>query len=230
VFISVDMRNLEKALKDLERARSKAIPYATRAFVNDAAFEARKRWGSEAKSSMTLRSPWTLRSIQVDKATSLADPAATVGSTWDAMADQEDGKTYNRKGKYGIPIPGAAPGRRKNRGRTPAKNQLANIQVVGGGGVTGIRQRRNAAAISIAARKGGGVVFLDLRRTKGLYRVSGTKRGIKIKKVWDLSKKSVRLPSNPMLHRTLHGMMDELPRIALKATVFQLRRHKVFGY
>ena len=229
--LSVDDRQIRKLVKHLEATRRKALPYATREYVNSAAFLTRDLYIKRASESMKLRSPWTKRSIQVDKAATLeiAQQVARVGSVADYMATQEEGATLSKKGKRGVPIPAAAPSRRKNRGRTPSGNRLSAIQLAAQR-VTGIRQKRNAAAIAIASRRGGGVVFLDLGRNKGLYRVSGTKRGIRIRKVWDLSKPSVMVPRNPMMREALVEVTPQLPRLAVRALEYQLKRWKVLGY
>jgi len=220
----------EKMLGDLETFRKTAVPYAMKAYVNDAAFAARKTWQEMTRSSMKLRSSWTERSIQVDKAKNLKDPTSVVGSVADYMADQESGAVIRKTGKHGEPIPAAAPGARKFRNRTPARNQLRAITLVNVPKVGGIRQKRNAVAISKASAAGGGVVFLDLRKNKGLYRITGTKRDIRIRKIWDLSKSSVRIPSNPMLERTIERLEPMLPAMAEEAVLKQLRRHRICGY
>lgn len=230
-FLSVDTRQLKKLVRDLTTTREKAFPYATREFVNSAAFLTRDHFIQRAEATMILRSQWTRRSIQVDKARTLqvSQQVSRVGSVADYMGVQEEGATVGKKGKVGVPIPAAAPGKRATRGRVGPRNRLSAISLMVRG-VSGIRQKRNAAAIAIAARHGGGVVFLDLGKRKGLYRISGTKRGIKVKKVWDLSKTSVRVPRNPMLEQALAVVRPQLPALAVKAITFQLRRHKVLGY
>ena len=234
--LSVDTRQIRKLVKDLEKTRAKALPYATREFVNSAAFLARDHWIQRAESTMKLRSQFTKKSIQVDKARGLqvSQQVSRVGSIADYMLTQEDGATIGKKGRVGTPIPAAAPGKRKSRGRLAAKNRLQAITLAGKGGAGGTgrswRQRRNAAAISIAARHGGGVVFLDLGKRKGLYRISGTKRGLRVKKVWDLSQTSVRVPRNPMLEQTMREMGPLMPGLMEKALLYQLRFHKVMGY
>jgi hypothetical protein len=224
--IEVDTRGIETLVRELVDIRKRALPYAMRAYVNDAAFQTRKAYGEQADRDLTLRTPWTKRSMQVQKATDPRKPVAIMGSVADYMADLEEGKTEGKKGEHGVPIPAAAPGKRKARGRTPASNQLASIKLVQGARIRkGSVQSRNAAAISIAARKGGGVVFLNLgNRRKGLFRVTGTKRGVRIKKVWDLSKRRVTIPAFSVMGRTLEGMRDTYPKLAVKAVRYQLER------
>jgi hypothetical protein len=232
-MLKVEIRGLDRAIRDLEKFKKSAVPYAVREYANSAAFLARTTWIKRAEANMVLRTQYTARSLQVEKAgLQLGRQQARVGSTADYMRTQEEGAVESAQGKHGVPLPARAPGNRKrSKSRVAAKNRLAAIQLrARAGSVSGSRQRRNAVAIGLAAKAGGGVVFLDLRKSKGLYRVSGTKRGIRIRKVWDLSKKRVRIPRNPMLQQTLDTIDSKLPALAMKALTFQLKRHKVFGY
>lgn len=231
-MISVTWKGVDKLRRDLETFAKRAVPYAAREYVNNAAFTARTEYVRRAEANMVLRSQWTVRSMQVEKTKSLKldGMEAKTGSVADFMRAQEDGETVRAKGKHGTPIPAAAPGNRKGRkSKTPAKNRLARLRVEHAR-VSGARQRRNAVAIQQALKGGGGVVFLDLRKSRGLYRVSGTRRGARIRKVWDLSKRSVRVPSNPMLEQAINIVSPKLPSIATKALLYQLKRHKVLGY
>jgi hypothetical protein len=230
--VEIDTRGFDKLLKQLEDVKTKAVPYAMREYVNSAAFAARTGYIERAKANMVLRSKWTEKSVQVDKAKSLkvSDQQAVVGSVADYMATQESGATEGKHGQHGVPIPAAAPGRRKGRkSKTPTANQLSRLTLASRG-VKGIRQKRNAAAIAIAGRRGGGVVFLDLRKTKGLFRVSAGKKNLRIKKLWDLSKGRITIPRNPMLQQAIAVVTPQLPDLGRKAIEFQFRRHKLFGY
>jgi hypothetical protein len=227
---TVQFKGLKEAIRDLKKLQ-KAVPYAVREYTNSAAFLARTTWVKRAEANMVLRTQFTVRSIQVVKAgLQPGRQESRVGSIADYMKTQEEGANISAKGKHGTPLPAAAPGARKKRkSKVASKNRLAAIQLKAGG-VRGSRQRRNAVAISLAAKAGGGVVFLDLRKSKGLFRVTGTKRGLRIRKVWDLSKRRVRVPPNPMLQQTMRAIEPQLPKLALKAIVFQLRRHRIAGY
>lgn len=219
---------MDKAIKELERFEKKAVPYAIREYANNAAFAARGEYIKRSEANMKLRSAWTTKSIQVEKARVSRGQSvqSRMGSVADYMATQERGATVRGQGKHGTAIPAAAPGRRRGRGRTAAKNRLSAIQLQGTR-VGGIRQRRNAVALSMALKRGGGVVYLDLRKNRGLYRVSGTRRGARIRKVWDLSKRSVRVPENPMMAQAMKAVEPQLERIARKALAYQFKRHGI---
>lgn len=228
-MLSIQLKGLKEAQADLKKMR-RAVPYAEREYVNSAAFAGRKVWISRAQADMVLRTKWTTRSLQVIKATASGSPHARLGSVADYMRVQEEGATEQAQGKHGVPIPGAAPGKRKARkGKVSARNRLGALTLKVSD-VRGSRKRRNAAAISMAARAGGGVVYLDLGRARGLYRITGTKRGIRVRKVWDLSKKSITIPRNPMLAETLRLLSPQLPQLAEAALLAQFKRNKLFGY
>lgn len=229
---SVDTSELEKFEKDLEVTRKKAFPFAVRQMLNDTAFDARREYMREAGESMKLRTKWTTESIRVDKATGISIPtmSAKVGSIEDYMKTQEKGATEKKSGTYGVPLPAAAPGKRKTRGRVGSSKRMGNVTLTAGP-TKGSRQVRNAGAIAVAARKGGGDVFLNLGKRKGIFRVTpGKKRAARVRKIWDLSKSAVRIPRNSMLERAeMLARAGMLPHYR-EALIGQLRRHGALGY
>jgi hypothetical protein len=68
-------------------------------------------------------------------------------------------------------------------------------------------------AIQTAA-KTGGVVFLDLGRRKGLFRVTGSGKGkLRVRMLYDLSQKTVVTKPRPTLEPTVELMTYKAPRI-----------------
>lgn len=231
-LFSVDTSELDKLERDLQSVKRKAFPFAVRQTLNDIAFDARREYADEAGETMKLRGPWTVKSMRVDRVDGImvSRMVATTGSVEEYMATQEAGADESKKGTHGVPIPAAAPGRRKTRGKVGGAKRLGAINLVKGA-KKGSRQVRNASAIAMAARRGGGDVFLDLRKRKGIYRVSpGGKRGVRVRKIWDLSKSRVRIPSNTMLDRAKDEAMRGLFPHYREALISQLRRAGAFGY
>lgn len=231
------MKGLRKLEKDLETFAKRALPFAVRNGLNDTAFAARKEWVGQVGKVFTLRNKWTEKSLRVEKAAgrNLETMQAKVGSTLDYMAEREQGGTQATRGKHGVPLPtsGAAGQGKRRVPRTRAvqrKNYLAAFSVQKKP-VRGGRQRRNAAAIAMAARAGGGVVFLDLGKTRGLFRVEGRKGGgLRVRMIYDLSRRTVRTKPYPTLAATLSALTPRLPAIQAEALLAELRRHKVLGY
>src|SRR6187399_2615573 len=119
-MLTVDTSDWKKLERQLNTFRSKALPYATREMVNKMAFEAQSIWRTQTlKEQFKLRNSYTQSSIRVDKATTLDIDAqvSTVGSVASYMDEQEFGGSESKKGKYGVALPAAAPGKRKTRGR-----------------------------------------------------------------------------------------------------------------
>lgn len=206
-MLTVDPKELRQYEKQLGVA-SKAFRHAVKGTLNDVAVDARRLYAQEAGSSMTLRGPWTTKSMRFDKVGAIgADMVSRVGSVEPYMADQEQGKDESKKGSRGVPLPAAAPGARKARKKTPSRLRMGAI-VVGTRPTKGSRQVRNAGAIAIAARSGGGFVYLETKRFKGLYQVrAGKKRKAHVRKVWDLSKSRIHVPPNEMLAKASSAAM-----------------------
>lgn len=236
--LQIDMHDVEKLRRDLERFRDDAFPYAIRATLNNSAFATRSIYQAEARSSMTLRNKYTTRSIRVDKARGLSvrGMEAVVGSTAEYMRFQEEGVVHRKRGKHGVAIPTrAASG--EARGSTPRQrlvrkpNKLANIALLRRARA-GTRQQRNVASITQAKAAGRKYVFLDLGRRKGIFRMTGgsRKKRAKLTMLWDLSRPATVVKRNPMLQRSLTKVEPHVPRIHKKALLAQLRHHGILGY
>lgn len=226
-MLTVDARELRSLEKQLGTA-SKAFRYALRGTLNDVAVDARRIYAQEAGSAMTLRDPWTVKSMRFDKVGAVgANMVSRFGSTESYMKDQEEGKDESKKGRYGVTLPAAAPGARKNRKKTPRRLRL-NAITLGKRSTKGIRQVRNASAIAIAARAGGGFVFLETKKSKGIFQVrAGMKRGRLIRKIWDLSKSRVHVPKNTMMAKATKRAMAGYGGHYRENMIEQLHRHRV---
>ena len=230
--IDVDLREMRRFEKDLGNFKNTAFPYATRAYVNTQAFDSRILWKQALPSKMKLRSKFTVNSILVEKTTSLDTnrQQSSVGSIADYMIDQELGDTQSKQGKHGVPIPGAAPGKRKSRGRMSKGKQLKAINLMPS--VKGHRSRQIAVALAMAAKRGGPqYAFLKMKKGRqGIYLIDPSKKRLGVKKVWDLSKSSVRIPRNPTMQPSVARMTNKLDGMWRDALLYQLQRHKILGY
>jgi hypothetical protein len=231
-LLRVDTRELRKFEKDLAKVRKSAFPYATKNTLNTLAFEARREYQIEAGQKMKLRSKFTVNSVRVEKAEGLkvATQKAVMGSVADYMGDQESGAVHSKKGARGEPIPAAAPGKRKNRGRVARARQLGSINILPR--VKGSRARQVGAAFSMASKRGGkAFAFIKLRPGRqGIYEINPGRKRLGLKKVWDLSKGSVRIPRNPMMQSAVQRTNRLRDGIWRESLLFQLRRNKAFGY
>lgn len=227
---TIDFHETVELEKMLTRVRRQALPFATRQTQTDLAFASRKEWQDLMGNRMKLRSKYTANSVRVSKATGLniATQAARVGSAVGYLNRQEDGATVNKTRKHGVPIPAAAPGRRRLRGKTPSANkfQAVKVQARTGGGKRGVRLQ---ALMRIAA-KGTGFAFLNLGKTKGIFRIKQGARKLIVRKVWDLTKRSVTIKPNPTMEPAVERVMRlQRERIWRKNLIYQLRRHRAFG-
>lgn len=204
-----------------EKLAGRDVPHAARAALNRTAFAARAAWIDRAHEAMTLRNPWTARSIRVARAVGNKPERmkAVLGSAAGYMALQESGGEVRKQHKHGVSIPtSVASG--EGRGSTRKKlvrrpNRLPSIQLQQRLGAN--RRQRNAIAVRRALVAGKRFVFLELERRSGIFRLAGGKRRPRLDMVWDLSRPAVRLPPRRTLEETLTAIRPEFRRNLLAA-------------
>jgi hypothetical protein len=232
-IFTLDQQQVRKFRDALAVMRAKAVPFAVRDSLNTMAFEARKVWQEQLRTKMTLRNHWTLGSIRIEKATGIAVETmqSRIGSGLDYLAFQESGGVEHGKGRYGKAIPtSTAAGQGKKSPRTKQvqkKNWRAAIHLASKRISYGNRSYRNQVAIA-EALKGSGFVFLDLGRRKGIFRLSGTKAGsLRIRMIWDMSRKSVTSKPRPTLEPTVKLIelrATEIQRAAIQKQFDRIKR------
>lgn len=235
-MFKIDDRQIQELEKDLKAFAGRALPFATRKTLNDAAFATQKIARADVDRDFVLRNRFTVQSIRVEQTRTLSmrRQAAIVGSTADYMADQEFGATETARGSEGVPIPTSyAAGLSENaqpRTRLPRKpNKIQNIKLRNRGNGSMTRKQRNLVSIQSAAEgKGSKFVFLDFGRKRGIFRVIGGKRKPKIKMIYDLSERSVRIPATPWLRPSYNEAARMIPAFYADALRFQLKRRGLF--
>lgn len=234
-MFGVDTRDIKKMERDLKTFARKAYPFATRKTVNDAAFQAQRIARADVREKIVNRNRFTVQSIKVEQTKTLkvSLQAAVVGSIADYMEDQEFGAVKTKTGKEGVLIATSySAGQGENsqpRTRLPRKpNRMANIQLQRRRKKGTSRKQQNLIAIKQSAETGRKYVFLDLGRTKGIFKVTGGKRLPKIKMVHDMSRQSVVIHKNPWLAPAFEKTTHMIPAFYADALRFQLRRRGLF--
>ena len=236
--ITIDTRDFGRLHSELEKFRKTALPYAQRQALNDCAFELRTQWQVEVKREFTIRSPFTERSIRVEKATGLNTRSmrSVTGSVALYMGDQEEGATIHGKGKHKAipgPVAGGSPaGSAVRKGLIRSRYRVGAIQVGHPSLAKFGKRRQNTVVMAIAIRKGERFALLNRAKGsgKGLFEVRGLKRSGKTKLIWDLSKGSVHLHPTPTMHRAAAVCAPRFQRIVESSLITQLKRAKVMGY
>lgn len=234
-MFEIDARDVKKYERDLKDFAGKALPFASRAMLTRSAFDARSGAQDNIRENMVNRNRFTLSSIRVQQARGLniKTQQAVMGSIADYMETQEFGGMESGGGRY-QPIPtsySAGQGRGVERTKLPRKpNRMQAIQLRKRTGPGLSRKAANQAAIKNAAQGGNKFVFLDLGRRQGIFKVTGGKRKPKVQMVWDMSRRSVRIPRTPTIGPATVETRKRMPQFYAEALVQQLRRHKVFGY
>jgi len=233
-MIKVDTLQIKEYENMLLKFKDKAFPYATRQTVNALAFETQKIAKHIARNKMITRNKFTINSIRVDKAKSLnvSKQESLVGSIADYMETQEFGATKNKRGKEGIPI--ATSYAAGQEGATPRTkivrkpNKLQNIQLQRKQRKAKSRRQRNIMAIQEAAKSNKKYIFLELEKTKGIFKVIGGKKNPRIKMVYSLKEQSVRIPKNEWLNPATESASKKKDKIYKEALEFQLKKFGLF--
>lgn len=231
--MTVDMRQVDKLERELKTFKKTAIGFASKTAINEAAFESRKQAQALITQKWVLRNKWTARSIQVEKAKSSRNPIAAVGSVSPYMETQEFGGTRGSQGSEGVPIAtsvaaGLGQGSRPRKRLPRRPYRLASIKLAKRRKRGSNRSQRNIAAIREAASSGRKFVFLDLKRSKGIFKVTGGAKKPRIKMLWSMSKKSVRIPKNPWLKPSFDKVSKRMPEFYFEALQFQIDRLRLF--
>ncbi len=243
--ISVDTSDFDRFERDLGSFAKRAVPFAIRTTLNNAAFTTAKVAKAHVMADMINRNTWTIRSIRIEKArgTQVHNMQAVVGSTEQYMADQEFGTTKKAKGKHGTPITmsyasGEGEGTQPRRKLATKWNKIRNIQLMKTKKTGKNRKQQNIISIAEAAKAGRRYVFLDLGKTKGIARLKGSlakgpkskggKYTPEIKWVQDLSNRSVLIPKNPWLKPSVDKVRPAMKLMYFKALQHQVKRQRLF--
>lgn len=236
--VYVDTRDFKKLHDHLERFKKKALPYAARDALNGCAFELRKEWQSQIRTTFTNRNNFTERSIRVEKAsgTNLKTMQSRTGSVAAYMGDQEEGGTVKGRGKHkAIPAPTAGGGKPGGGARprlVSSRFRLSSVSVQQPSLARYGRRRQNAVVLAIAIRKHERFALLNRAKGKGrgIFEVKGLKRKAKTKLIWNVSKGSVHVKPEPTMQRATNASGYRFERVIYNALLTQLRRNKVMGF
>lgn len=232
--LEVDLKDVEDLIDDLRTFKKSALPFAGRDALNTTVFQGRRIWIQKIEAKFVIRNRFTVRQVRVVKAkgSNVDAMESTLGSTAPYMRIQEFGGTIRgtRKSK---PIPtsvaaGQAMGTRPRTKVVRRPMRQASIRL-GRRVRTGSRRQRNAIAIRQAVTTGRKFALLEFERGQGIARITGRKR-IRVRLIWDLSRRSVRVPPHPTLQPTLDVLEPMLPAIHRAAIIKQLQFHRVLGY
>ena len=228
--IRVDLNGLDEMQSALEQLSKKGLGAAARETLTNCAWEGRRIWQGNLEQSSILRNKFTQSRVLVDPArgSSLVGMEARLGHVSQYVADLEEGKGDTARGSA-VPIPELAArsggDKRKLVGRP---NKLATIgRLSKGKGRGGTYKQRNAGALRLAAKAGRKLVVLEGPTSRGIFRVLGGRKHTKVRKIWDLSHRTVTRPKRPTLQRSLDAALQLAPAIAERAMLKQLELLRV---
>jgi len=229
-MITVELKGDKRMVVDLAKMRAKVVPFAIKNALNTAAFETRTIWQREIKSAFITRNNYTERSVRVEQA-SPTKLVAKVGSVADYMDEQEEGATIRGSGKHKAIPTSAAAGQAGGGKRTKlvrGRFYLGAIQVAHPA-LSGGRRQQNAIAIAVARKQGKNVVLLNRPKGgKALFLMGkGTKRKLKTRMLWDVSRGSVRVKPEPTLERSIAKVKPKLEHMMAASMQQQMQRFSI---
>lgn len=232
-MLRADTTQNKQLARDLLTFAHRAYPFATKSTVNGMAFEGQKIARGNIREQMITRNRWTGQSVQVEptKTLNVQQQASKLGSVADYMATQEFGGTRAKKGKEGVPIPtsfssGEGESAKPRKKMPRPRNRMRRVKLSKKTRTYTTKAQQRVATVKHAVATGKRYFFMDLGRSKGIFRATGSKRKPRIKMVWSMSKPSVNVPRNAWLEPASHAV-DPAP-IYRDALRFQLRRHRIF--
>jgi hypothetical protein len=234
-MIQIDDKELKRFEKDLLKFKKSAFPFASKTVLNNLAFESMKVSKNTIGSKMTLRNKFTQQSVRYEKTNTLdlKKQESKVGSIAPYMETQEIGGRKNKTGKVGVSIStGYSAGQEGSGTRTKLptnSNKMKNIILNSRTKNAKSRKQRNFLLIKESAKNNKKFVFLDLGKTKGIFKLIGGKKNTKIKMVHSLSNKSVTIKKNEWLQPSVNKALDKKATFYKDALIFQLKRHKLFN-
>ena len=227
---------------------SRALPFAVRNTIKDTAFLAQRFARQDVDDKFILRNKHSQRSIRVDKSAVMRELKidrmhASTGSDESYMARQEFGGRQVAKGTEGKPIytsqaAGLGDSSPPVKKLPRAPNKMSRIQLKKN--KLRAKSRRQAfffAAVQTLEERNKYAFIDDNEHTKGIYRIQGrlNRKGswkiknLKMKLIWDLSRKSVTNAKEPWLLPASQDAAALQPAIYRKRLNEQLVRHRIFN-
>ena len=105
---------------------------------------------------------------------------------------------------------------------------MSNIQLMRQKRVGVSRKQRNLIAIKTAVKDGQKYIFLDLERSKGIFKIIGGKRNPKLKMVQDMSRRVITIKPKPWLKPSAIEAAKGMTKEQIKNMKFQLARQTKF--
>jgi len=221
--------DLEKYTKALIRIRDKAIPFAMLNANNTLGRMLQVKWKRELQRTMTLRNTWTLRSVKLVKSRKpdINTMRTIVGSRLEYLRKNEDGGAVVGRGKHGLGVPTNKARTGNSYKRLVARpNRMRNIFVKPRRGKG--RKQRNAIQIREARKNRKNVAMLELSSGGfGFFKTKGSSPKSKLKMIWAINRKRIRIDSNPAMKRAVRQVLPKQGPItlaAMKREVAEVRR------
>lgn len=241
MYFIIEDRHVRDLELQLSEIRDKSVPFATRETLNNLAFEARDHARRFVSREMVERNSYTRRSYRAERATGLRifQQQSVVGNSALYMDRQELGGVRDG-GRYGVLI--ATPDAAKQEGASGRTRlvsrpyRMRNMRLLAREHTRRGRnpKQRLVMAVNMAVKRSERNVFLDRRKHSvrtGIYRVIGGRYrgrgwpiGARLRMLYDMSHRSVRVPPHSTLQPSVNLAQFKVGMFYEKALRFQLGR------
>jgi hypothetical protein len=244
-IITFDDRELRQYEEDLLTLKERSYPFASRFSIWQYAETAQIFARQIVEEKMILKAPakFTQKSIQFwpssagGMSLNPRNQFSIMGSTLKYMETQEFVGIKRKRGKVGVTIPTSESARQKEtRPRTKVvhkDNWLSKIKLRKKRVSRKSKQRTKQHSIILieeAKKAKKNFVYLETHRTKGIFRIKGTKKKRKIRMLYNLENKQVRIPPLKWMQPAIKEVRKEMPIIYKDALIKQLKRLKTYKF
>jgi hypothetical protein len=234
-MLSIKTKAIKLFESQLKAYADDAFPSIARSTLNAYAFSTMKSVKNSLGNQFVLRNKFTERSIRFNKArgNNVDTMRSEVGSTQGYMTKQEEGGVVDKTGKHGVAIPtsysaGESESAKPRRRVTRKSNRMSSIRLRQVSGSFKSKKQKAVATIKWAVKSGFKYVYLELDRSKGIFKIVGGKRRPKIKMVYSLDRPIVIIRKRPWLMPAVTRVMKRSDTIYARTLAFELRRRGLF--
>ena len=225
------MRQLERKLMLVS---DDIMPKVTSYTLDNLAFTARRESVKNVKSGMTLRRPWTLQTIQLDKSnpsSSIDKQFSETGSIAEYMRVQEEsGWRLPKRGRSTPLVTNVAAGQPRNqRPRTRVgrpQYKLSRLRRIDATKMTVGKNvgQRNRIAVSMAAENGVGFVHMQTRKGRAIFQVLGSKDHAQLTMLWNFNRSKLFIPKNEWLSPAVDKALTRRDEFFIRSMNYHFKR------
>lgn len=231
-IIDIDVSDFADFGESLGRLKEKAWPYAVRGTLNTVAFDTSREWRRQIENGdLQVRNTFTVRAITVDKATgtNIMNMRSTVSAPKAPWLEKLETGGIEERGNVPTGSAAGAGLSKPKRKRALGKNATLASVTLAPRVTRGSRRQRNRVAVKMAVASGRKLVFLDLGKRRGVFKVMGSKSNPQVRMLFDTSKPSHQVKKHATLGPAVRLVTPRLAKIMKAEVDKQIKLHKAWN-